>query len=73
MPSHELENAEIQISRPPSPQEEEMPSAALEDPEATIIEIPQQGKQVASVNDEIRASTDVEDMSDDAEDYGKRD
>jgi hypothetical protein len=64
MPSHELENTEIEISRPPSPQEEEMPSAALEDPKATITEIPQQGKQVASVNDEIRASTDVEDMSD---------
>jgi hypothetical protein len=68
MPSQELENAEIQILRPPSPRQEELPSIVLEDPDTTILEIPPPGKETASALDRIRASTDVEDTSDESED-----
>ena len=40
----------------------------LKDPEVTILGIPPQGREVAPDPDGIRASTDVEDTSDDAED-----
>ena len=69
MPSQELENAETLISRPPSPPEEEMPSISLEDPEVTISGIPTQGNEATLALDEVvRASTDVEDTSDESKD-----
>jgi hypothetical protein len=41
-------------------------SPALEDPEITVSGIPPQGRKVAPAIDENRASTDVEDTSDDS-------
>ena len=67
-PSKELEDAEALTSRPPSPQAEEMPSSALEDPEITILGTPLLVKEAAWVGNEIRASTDVEATSDEFED-----
>jgi hypothetical protein len=72
MPSHELENAETMISRPTFPQREEMPSPELESPEIMISKAPPLKGENPMTLDEERASTDIEDSSDESEDEDPR-
>jgi hypothetical protein len=72
MPSHELETAEISISRPPSPQREETPSPELENPEIPISRtLPKKGKNDVAL-DEDKATTDIEESEDESEDEDPR-
>lgn len=63
-----LENAETLISRPPTPEREEMPSHPLENSETLISRTsPLERETIIPARDENRASTDVEDTSDESE------
>ena len=68
MPSHELENAEALTSRLPSPRREEMPNHEFENAEAlpSRPSSPIREEMMPALDDN-RASTDVEDSSDESE------
>ena len=69
-PSPELETAEAETSRKPSPMREEMPSPMLETTEELIPVMPPPYGENPSVQaaEDNRASTDVEDSSDEDDD-----